>query len=72
MVLSPSVSRLLIENKVWELPKYISSGDIYGMKSFHQCLLELVKTKKITPEVALEYADKKEELEMELRNKGLM
>jgi len=72
MVLSPSVSRLLIENKVWELPKYIASGDIYGMKSFHQCLLELVTTKKITPEVALEYADKKEELEMELRNKGLM
>jgi len=72
MVLSPSVSRLLIENKVWELPKYISSGDIYGMKSFHQCLFELVTTKKITPETALEYADKKEELEMELRNKGLM
>ncbi|MDD4182284.1 MAG: PilT/PilU family type 4a pilus ATPase [Candidatus Omnitrophica bacterium] len=72
MVLSPSVSRLLIENKVWELPKYIASGDIYGMKSFHQCLLELVATKKITSETAIEYADKKEELEMELRNKGLM
>jgi twitching motility protein PilT len=72
MVLSPSISRLLIENKVWEIPKYITSGDIYGMKSFHQCLLELVMTKKITPEVALEYADKREELEMELRNKGLM
>lgn len=72
MVLSPSVSRLLIENKVWEVPKYITSGDIYGMKSFHQCLLELVSDKKITPQIALEYADKKEELEMELRNKGLL
>jgi twitching motility protein PilT len=41
MVLSPSVSRLLIENKVWELPKYIASGDIYGMKSFISVFLSL-------------------------------
>ncbi|MFA6282164.1 MAG: PilT/PilU family type 4a pilus ATPase, partial [Candidatus Omnitrophota bacterium] len=66
MVLSPSISRLLIEEKVWEIPKYIASGDIYGMKTFHQCLLELVHAGRITSEVALEYADKKEELEMEL------
>jgi twitching motility protein PilT len=72
MTLSPSVSRLLRENKLWELPKYISSGNVYGMKSFHQCLMELVEEKKVTPEVALEYADKREELEMELRNKGLI
>ena len=72
MVLSPSISRLLIEEKVWEVPKYIASGDIYGMKTFHQCLLELVHAGKITPEIALEYADKKEELEMELRNKDLI
>jgi len=72
MVLSPSVSRLIRENKLWELPKYISSGDIYGMKSFHQCLLELVQSKKIDSQTALSYADKKEELEMELRNRGLL
>jgi twitching motility protein PilT len=72
MVLSPSISRLLIENKTWELPKYISTGDIYGMKSFHRCLLEQVTSGKITAQIALEYADKKEELEMELRNKGLL
>jgi twitching motility protein PilT len=72
LTLSPSVSRLLRENKLWELPKYISSGDVYGMKSFHQCLMELIENNVITPEIALEYADKKEELEMELRNKGLM
>jgi len=72
MVLSPSVSRLMRENKLWELPKYISSGEIYGMKSFHQCLLELVQSKKILTQTALDYADKKEELEMELRNRGLL
>ncbi len=72
MTLSPSVSRLLRENKLWEIPQYITSGDIYGMKSFNQCLSELVDSKKITPQIALEYADRKEELEMEFRNRGIM
>ncbi|MFH1772178.1 MAG: PilT/PilU family type 4a pilus ATPase [Candidatus Omnitrophota bacterium] len=72
MALSPSVSRLLRENKLWELPRYISSGDVYGMKTFHQCLIELAEDGKISPKLSLEYADKKEELEMEMRNKGLI
>lgn len=72
MLLSPSVSRLLRENKLHELPKYIATGDVYGMKTFHQCLLELAEANVITPLVALEYADKREELEMELRNRGII
>jgi twitching motility protein PilT len=72
MTLSPSVSRLIRENKLWEVPKYISTGDVYGMKSFHQCLFELVIGGKVSPQVAIDYADKKEELEMELRNNGLI
>ncbi|MBU1122074.1 MAG: PilT/PilU family type 4a pilus ATPase [Candidatus Omnitrophota bacterium] len=69
---SPSISRLIRENKIWEIPKYISAGDVYGMKSFHQCLVDLVEKKTITAQTALEYADKREELEMELRNKELI
>jgi twitching motility protein PilT len=72
MVLSPSISRLLRENKVSEIPKFIATGDVYGMRSFHQCLLELVESKEVTASVALEYADKREELDLELRNKGLI
>jgi twitching motility protein PilT len=71
MVLSPSVSRLIRENKIWEIPKYISEGGIYGMGTFHQSLVELVESGRITTEVALQYADKREELELALRNKGL-
>ena len=70
MVLSPSVSRLIRENKLWEIPKYIDSGDIYGMGDFKKSLLGLVESGKVSPEVALDYADKKEELVMELRNRG--
>lgn len=72
MVLSPSVARLLREDKLHEIPRYMASGDVYGMKTFHQCLLGLVSSGKITSELALEYSDKKEEMEMELRNQNLL
>jgi len=72
MTLSPTVSRLIRENKFWEIPKHISSGEHYGMISFQQCLLKLVESGKVSNQTALEYADKKEELEMELRNRGLI
>lgn len=72
MYLSPSVARLIREDKEWEIPKYMATGEVYGMKSFNQSLLELVETKKVLPQVALEYSDKKEDLEIELHNKNLL
>jgi twitching motility protein PilT len=72
MTLSPTISRLFRENKLWEIPKYIATGDIYGMKSFNQSLLELVQKKIVSPQTALEYADKREELELQFRNLGLL
>jgi twitching motility protein PilT len=72
MTLSPTISRLLRENKTWEIPKYIASGEIYGMRSFNQWLITLVKESKISTDLALENSDKREELEMELRNSNLI
>ncbi len=72
MTLSPSISRLLRENKLWELSKYIASGQIYGMKSFDQCLMELVEKRVISSDLALEHAEKKEEMRMNLKNRGLI
>ncbi|MBL7084587.1 MAG: PilT/PilU family type 4a pilus ATPase [Candidatus Omnitrophica bacterium] len=72
MTLSPTISSLIRENKLWDMPKYIVSGQIYGMKSFNQCLMELIEAKKISAEVALEQSDKKEELELQLRHKDLL
>lgn len=69
MTLSPTISSLIRENKLWEMPKYIGTGDIYGMKTFNQCLSELVEAKKISTESALEYSDKKDELSLQLRHK---
>lgn len=72
MSLSPSISRLIRENKLYEVDKYISTGDIYGMITFHQCLEKLVEEGHITAQVALDYADKPQEMELALRNKGLL
>ncbi|MDP2929835.1 MAG: PilT/PilU family type 4a pilus ATPase [Candidatus Omnitrophota bacterium] len=62
MTLSSTISGAIRENKLWEIPKCIASSDIFGMKSFKECLWELVQAKKITKESALEYSDEKKEL----------
>ncbi|NQT00037.1 MAG: type IV pili twitching motility protein PilT, partial [Candidatus Omnitrophica bacterium] len=72
MALSPTIASLIRENKLWEAPKYIATGDIYGMKSFNQCLFELIEAKKIAADVALDQSDKREELELQLRHKDLI
>ncbi len=68
MTLSPTISRLLREGKIWEIPRYIEEGDIYGMSTFKRSLIKLVKERKITPQSALEYADSKEDMRIELKN----
>jgi len=67
MVLTPTISRLIRENKIWEITQYIEDGNIFGMQSFKQSLVKLVKEDKITEEVALEFADNKEEFLLALR-----
>lgn len=62
MTLSSTISDLIRENKLWEIPKCLANSDIFGMTSFKQCLWELIQTGKITKELALEYSDEKKEL----------
>ena len=68
MVLSPTISRLMRESQIWEIPHYIEEGDIYGMVSFEQTFLKLIKEDLVTPEVAIEFSDKKEELRLRIQN----
>lgn len=67
MTLSPTVSSLIKENKVLDIPKYIASSEIYGMNSFNQCLLGLIKAGKISAEAGLENSNKREELKLQLK-----
>jgi Tfp pilus assembly ATPase PilU len=42
------------------------------MKSFNQCLFDLVISKKISTQAALEYSNNKEDLAVQLRRKEII
>ena len=67
MTLSPTVSSLINKAKIREIPQYIATSDIFGMNSFNQCLLNLVKEKKISADIALANSDEKSDLTLLLK-----
>jgi twitching motility protein PilT len=70
MLLTPTISRLIREGQVWEIPQYIEDGTVFGMQSFSQSLMKLVKEDKISEEEATKFSDSKEEFVLAL--KGIM
>jgi twitching motility protein PilT len=67
MLLTPTISRLIRERKILEIPKFIEDGEIFGMKSFSQSLANLVNEGKVSEEDALNFADSREEFMLALR-----
>jgi len=67
MLLTPTVSRLIREGKIHEIPKFIEEGTLFGMQSFNQSLVKLVRDKKVSEEQALEFSDSKDEFIQVLR-----
>ena len=67
MLLTPTIGRLIREGKIWEIPQYIEEGAVFGMRSFNQTLIGLVKEGKISEEDAGIFADSKEEFFLALR-----
>ncbi|MCM8795307.1 MAG: PilT/PilU family type 4a pilus ATPase [Candidatus Omnitrophica bacterium] len=67
MVLTPTIARLIREGKTWEIPQYIEEGTIFGMQSFNQSLVKLVKEGRVSEETAAEFSDNKEEFMLALR-----
>ncbi len=67
MLLTPTISRLIREGKVWEIPQFISDGEVFGMQSFDQSLVKLVNSGKISPEEAFDFADNKDEFALSLK-----
>jgi len=67
MLLTPTISRLIREAKTWEIPQFIEDGEIFGMQSFNQCLVNLAKQGKVSEEEAANFADNKEEFLLALR-----
>lgn len=67
MLLTPTVSRLIREGKIWEIPDFIEDGAVFGMQSFNQTLIKLVREGKINEEEAGRFADHREEFFLSLR-----
>ena len=67
MLLTPTISRLIQEAKTWDIPQFIEDGEIFGMRSFNQSLVKLVKQGKVSEEEAANFADNKEEFLLTLR-----
>lgn len=67
MLLTPTISRLIRDGKVWEIPQFIEEGAIFGMQSFTQSLIKLVRDGLITEEAALDAADNRDEFSLALR-----
>ncbi|MDD5005087.1 MAG: PilT/PilU family type 4a pilus ATPase [Candidatus Omnitrophica bacterium] len=67
MTLTPTISRLIRDNNLRDIPKYLEEGDMFGMQSFKQSLCRLVQEKKVSREDALTFSDSREELELELK-----
>ncbi|MDD5119938.1 MAG: PilT/PilU family type 4a pilus ATPase [Candidatus Omnitrophica bacterium] len=61
MLLTPTISRLIREGKIWEIPQYIEEGAVFGMQSFNQSLVKLVYDGKVNLEDAVLVADNREE-----------
>jgi len=67
MTLTPTISRLIRENKSRDITKYLEEGEMFRMQSFKQSLSRLVRDNKISKEDAYTFSDSKEELDLELR-----
>lgn len=67
LINNPSVSALIRENNIKQLPTAIASGQKEGMQSFNNSMVTLIKKNLIKKEDALIYSDNPEELSMNLQ-----
>ena len=67
MLLTPTISRLIREGATWEIPRFIEDGSLFGMQSFTQSLVKLIREEKITEEDAEVYSDNKDEFILALK-----
>ncbi|MBU1888010.1 MAG: PilT/PilU family type 4a pilus ATPase [Candidatus Omnitrophica bacterium] len=68
LISTPTIVELIREGKLNEIEYYIKDGSLYGMRTFDQNLFELCKQGLIAKDVAINYAERKNELTMSLRD----
>ncbi|MBI5023687.1 MAG: PilT/PilU family type 4a pilus ATPase [Candidatus Omnitrophica bacterium] len=67
MVVTPTIARLIRDGEIREIQMYIDEGALFGMQSFKKSLVKLVKDGLVDPIEARNYADSKDEFDLELK-----
>jgi len=67
MLLTPTISRLIKEGKVSEIQQYIEDGEVFGMCSFNQSLIKLVREGKVSEEEGASFADNRDEFMLTIK-----
>ena len=67
MVVTPTIARLIREGSITQIQSFIDEGQLFGMQSFKQSLVSLVKQNLVNEEDARRLADSKDEFNLELR-----
>lgn len=67
MLLTPTIARLIREGKIWEMGQFIEDGEVFGMHSFNQSLVRLVRDNKISEEEAADFSDNRDEFALAIK-----
>ncbi|MFH1359777.1 MAG: PilT/PilU family type 4a pilus ATPase [Candidatus Omnitrophota bacterium] len=67
MVVTPTIARLIREGSITQIQSFIDEGHLFGMQSFKQSLVKLVKANMIHEDDARYLADSRDEFDLELR-----
>lgn len=67
MVVTPTISRLIREGRIQEIQNFIDQGELFGMQSFRQSLVRLVKNGIVDKAEARRAADSKDEFDLAMK-----
>ncbi len=67
MVVTPTVARLIREGKVNQIQQFIDEGELFGMQSFKQSLIGLVRAGLVNEDDARLRADSRDEFDLEIK-----
>jgi len=70
LINTPHIADLISEDKINEVHESMAEDKMYGMQTFDQHFVELVKNEIITPEQAIQNADSKNNVRLALKSIG--
>jgi twitching motility protein PilT len=67
MIDTPQIKKLILDDKIFEIPRFMTEGDYYGMQTFDQSLAKLYKSGQISMEDALSNASSPDALMLTIK-----